>query len=149
MYVCACVCVARKSNNTHTLRCLACKICLLWFRLNRLLISAYAAGSAAPRIRPKKMLYFKCPPNTLTHTNMHTHTHTATCRQAAHALAFGGWFNAQHRQILTFALKEHAPLTDACHLGHPLARGEREYEAGRGDQAGRRGSHPGKSACLN
>lgn len=119
-----------QENQITRIRCVVslAKFACSGFRLNRLLISAYAAGSAAPPTRRKKMRYFKCPPNTLTHTD----TQTYICRQA-HALAFGGWFNAQHRQILTFALMEHAPLTDACHLGHTTARGAKEAAVAEGE----------------
>lgn len=85
-----CVCVSRKSNNTHTLRCLACKFCLLWFRLNRLLISAYAAGSAAPPTSRKK-----CDILNVRLIHLHTHRYTYICRQAerqAGGTCFGIWW---------------------------------------------------------
>jgi len=63
-----------KSNITHTPRCLAFPHVLRLLRLNRLLISALAAGLAidmpqsvvkGSRDDKKKRIYFKCP---LTHT---------------------------------------------------------------------------------
>lgn len=76
-------------------------VSLCYMCLNRLLISALAAGLAIdmPQIVAKesaacKKNIFKCP---LTHTNTHTHAHTLTPSymwKGAHALAFGGGFNA-------------------------------------------------------